>query len=133
MASKAVPSLFAADGGSRAELSRQLALGKALRVKNRFLRASLTTTVNQLCTLAETIAFRTEPLETDARLRILTPRELSVLRLIALGQSTKQIAGELHITFKTAVTHRTHIMEKLAIHNVADLTRLAIRSGLVPL
>jgi len=61
----------------------------------------------------------------------LTPREKDVLRSIAKGKSTKQIAFELGISFKTAVSHRTNLMAKLEIHDVATLTRLAIRCGLI--
>jgi len=63
---------------------------------------------------------------------ILTRRELEVLRCIAQGCSTKQAAGNLGITFKTAACHRYRIMEKLGIHETASLVRYAIRSGLVP-
>ena len=61
----------------------------------------------------------------------LTVRERIVLSLIAESHSTKEIANILGITFKTAVTHRTHIMEKLDLHDVAALTRFAIRCGIV--
>jgi len=61
----------------------------------------------------------------------LTLRELEVLRLIANGLSTKQIARSLAITFKTAACHRMRIMDKLDIHGVADLTRYAIRNGYI--
>jgi DNA-binding CsgD family transcriptional regulator len=56
----------------------------------------------------------------------LTPRECEVLQLIAAGRTTKQIAADLGITFKTAACHRAHIMEKLDLHNVADLVRYAM-------
>ena len=60
-----------------------------------------------------------------------TARELQVLALIAGGKTTKQAAQLLGITFKTAATHRMHIMTKLHAHKAADLTRAAIRLGLV--
>ena len=62
---------------------------------------------------------------------VLTPREREVLRLIAAGQTSKEIAGTLGIAFKTAVCHRTHLMAKLGIHETAGLVRYAIRHGLV--
>jgi DNA-binding CsgD family transcriptional regulator len=46
--------------------------------------------------------------------------------LIAAGRPSKQIAADLGISFKTAVTHRTHIMEKLDLHTVAGLVRYAV-------
>lgn len=60
----------------------------------------------------------------------LSPRERQVLQLIAEGKSTKEVAGVLHISVKTAETHRTRIMEKLDIHETAGLVRYAIRRGL---
>jgi DNA-binding NarL/FixJ family response regulator len=61
----------------------------------------------------------------------LTAREVQVLRLIAEGLSTKEIAAQLTISFKTAVTHRTHILAKLNCHESASLVRAAFRAGLV--
>lgn len=61
----------------------------------------------------------------------LTPRQLDVLRLIAQGMTTKQIAMHLNIGSKSVETHRTQLMNKLDIHNVAGLVRYAIRKGLV--
>jgi two-component system, NarL family, response regulator NreC len=61
----------------------------------------------------------------------LSPRERQVLQLIAEGKTTKEAAGVLNISVKTAETHRTRIMEKLDIHETAGLVRYAIRSGLV--
>ncbi len=51
--------------------------------------------------------------------------------MIAEGQSTKQIAGNLNISVKTVETHRAQLTERLDIHEVAGLVRFAIRSGLV--
>jgi DNA-binding CsgD family transcriptional regulator len=69
--------------------------------------------------------------ETKNVFDILTAREIEVLRLIATGHSTKQIARSLDIAFKTAACHRSRIIAKLDIHEVANLTRYAIRHGLV--
>ena len=63
----------------------------------------------------------------------LTSREIQMLKLIALGQSTKQAAAHLGIAFKTAVGHRSSLMKKLDIHDTAALVRYAIRAGLVEL
>jgi DNA-binding NarL/FixJ family response regulator len=68
---------------------------------------------------------------TSNNLEKLTPRESEVLALIADGCSSKEIATRLKITFKTAVTHRQHLMEKLGAHNAATLIRCAIRLGLI--
>jgi DNA-binding NarL/FixJ family response regulator len=66
----------------------------------------------------------------DSVASILTPREREVLQLLAEGQSTKQIAGRLHVSVKTIETHRRQLMEKLNLHSVAELTKFAIREGL---
>jgi len=63
----------------------------------------------------------------------LSPREREVLQLIAEGKATKEIAGVLHISVPTVETHRQHIMEKLQLFSVADLTKYAIRTGLTSL
>ena len=63
---------------------------------------------------------------------MLSPRERQVLRLIAEGHSTRQIAGLLGVSFKTAVTHRTNLPKKLNAHESTALVRIAIRIGLVP-
>jgi DNA-binding NarL/FixJ family response regulator len=64
---------------------------------------------------------------------VLTAREREVLQLLAEGKSTKQIAALLHLSTKTVETHRQQIMKKLNIRSVAELTRFAIREGLVSL
>jgi DNA-binding CsgD family transcriptional regulator len=69
--------------------------------------------------------------ETKNLVETLTAREIEVLRLIATGCSTKEIAESLGIAFKTAACHRSRIMAKLGIHEIANLTRYAIRTGLV--
>jgi DNA-binding NarL/FixJ family response regulator len=66
-------------------------------------------------------------------LLVLTPREREVLQLITEGTSMKKIASILHVSTKTVETHRQHIMKKLSIHSVADLTKYAIREGLTSL
>jgi DNA-binding CsgD family transcriptional regulator len=74
-----------------------------------------------------------KPQQSDNNSESLTPRETEVLKLIASGLSTKQIALTLGITFKTASCHRFRLMEKLGIHDVASLTRYAVRYGYVRL
>ena len=61
----------------------------------------------------------------------LTPRELQVVKLIAEGHTSDDIAHLLSISKKTVDHHRANILEKLALRNVAGLTRYAIRRGLV--
>jgi PAS domain S-box-containing protein len=61
----------------------------------------------------------------------LTSREVQVLALVAEGHSTKEIAALLGISYKTADSHRSRIMEKLGVHETASLVRYAIRQGIV--
>lgn len=61
----------------------------------------------------------------------LTGRERQVLQLVAEGKTTKEVAGLLGLSIKTVESHRTHIMRKLDIHDVANLVRYAIRRGLI--
>ncbi|MBN2684212.1 MAG: response regulator transcription factor [Pontiellaceae bacterium] len=61
----------------------------------------------------------------------LTPREMEVLQLIAEGLANKQIAAELGISIKTVEKHRTHLMQKLDIHDTAGLTRYVIEAGII--
>jgi len=63
--------------------------------------------------------------------RGLTARELQILRLIAAGKSSKEIAAELHLSANTVAVHRANIMEALGIHKTAELVVYAIRNGLV--
>jgi DNA-binding NarL/FixJ family response regulator len=61
----------------------------------------------------------------------LTPREREVLKLIAESHSTKQIAAALVISEKTVERHRENMLDKLGMHDRVELTRYAIRSGLI--
>lgn len=63
---------------------------------------------------------------------LLTPRECEVLRDIALGLATKEIAARLRLSVRTVETHRANLTRKLGLHSVALLTRFALREGLVP-
>jgi len=65
---------------------------------------------------------RTEPI---------TDREREVLKLVAEGLSTKEIASRLDISTRTVETHRANLMRKLGLHSVARLTQYAIREGLI--
>ncbi|TQC96796.1 response regulator transcription factor [Moraxellaceae bacterium AER2_44_116] len=63
--------------------------------------------------------------------QLLTQRQLEVLRLVAKGCSSKEIARELSISIKTIETHRSQIMQRLDIHNMTGLVRYAVKMGLV--
>lgn len=63
--------------------------------------------------------------------RKLTSRQREVLQLVAEGRTTREIAGRLHVSLKTVETHRANLMQRLGIHDVAGLTRYALREGLI--
>ncbi len=66
----------------------------------------------------------------SAGVDVLSGREREILQLIAEGNTNKEIASLLGLSVKTIENHRTRIMEKLEIHNVAGLTRYAISRGI---
>lgn len=72
------------------------------------------------------------PTEASAH-SLLTAREREVLQLIAEGKTSKQIASLLYLSVKTVETHRHQMMQKLDLHNVAGLTKYAVREGLTSL
>lgn len=65
------------------------------------------------------------------RQTVLTPREDEVLKLIAEGHSTKEIARILNISAKTVEKHRASILARLGMRDRTELTRYAIRAGLI--
>ena len=72
-----------------------------------------------------------EPDEPAAPPDDLTPREVDILRLIALGHTNGEIAKQLYLSIRTVETHRGHIHQKLRRTNRAELVRYALEHGLV--
>lgn len=68
------------------------------------------------------------PTETES---LLTGRETEVLKLFAMGKSTKEIADQLFVSIKTVGTHRQHIMDKLEFKSTTDLVKYAIKNKLI--
>jgi two-component system response regulator NreC len=62
---------------------------------------------------------------------MLSERETEILRHIAMGRSNKEIGDVLFISHRTVDTHRTSIMKKMEVHNVAGLVRIALRNGMI--
>jgi DNA-binding NarL/FixJ family response regulator len=67
----------------------------------------------------------------ERNFELLTSREREVIQLLAEGKTSKEVAVALSLSVKTAETHRTNLMRKLDLHSVADLTRYAVRNGIV--
>jgi DNA-binding NarL/FixJ family response regulator len=61
----------------------------------------------------------------------LTPRELEIVQLLAEGKSTKEVAGILNLSVKTAETHRSNVMRKLGIHSISELVLYALRNNII--
>lgn len=84
--------------------------------------------------VAQSLAFKAHEIEAGSQPRLclnLSDREREVLRLIALGHSTKMLAEALHISIGTVESHRHAIMQKLAVKNLAGMVRIAVKEGLV--
>ena len=65
-------------------------------------------------------------------LRVLTPREVEVLKLVAEGCTNQEIADQLTLSIKTVQTHRANVMEKLDLRDITQLVRFAVRYSLIP-
>jgi two-component system, NarL family, response regulator NreC len=83
--------------------------------------------------LIEDYVRRVKGLEEEPETEALTAREREVLKLIAEGNSNRQIADILRLSRKTVNSHRTNIMRKLDVHDVTGLVRYALREGLIEL
>ena len=75
--------------------------------------------------------FLDRPATTSEAFDPLTPRELEILKLIAEAHTSKEIAETLFISVKTVERHRANILEKLGMRDRVELTRYAIRRGLI--
>jgi DNA-binding NarL/FixJ family response regulator len=80
---------------------------------------------------SETSRLLREAATTPERDERLTQRQREIVRLVASGKSTKEIASELELSEKTVTNHRARLMERLGVHDIAGLTRYAIAAGLV--
>lgn len=72
-----------------------------------------------------------EPQNDAATFELLTRREKEIFCMIATGETSKQIADDLDISYRTVQTHRANLMEKLGLHNTAELVKYAMDHGLV--
>ena len=67
----------------------------------------------------------------DDSYEVLTGREREILQLVAEGKTNKEIANQLNLSLYTVDTHRTHILQKLNLHSVAELILYAVRKGII--
>jgi DNA-binding NarL/FixJ family response regulator len=82
-------------------------------------------------TLVTALSRKSQTSLASSPLELLTSRQREVLRLVAEGNSTKQVAARLGLSVKTVEAHRSAIMERLGIRDLAGLVRFAMRAGLV--
>jgi DNA-binding NarL/FixJ family response regulator len=141
----AVRAALAQSAKISADLARNREISEGLLQGNRQLMSECQVLVNQAVQVMEnSSAARRRRREVDqlasvsgatagAMLppKVLTSREVEVLKLIADGRSSRDIAAQLGISFKTAVTHRSRIMDKLGVHDAVGLLRYAIRQKLI--
>lgn len=84
-------------------------------------------------TVIDAYVRRAGEMTAEDRYEILTEREREILQLVAEGRTSREISELLHITTRTVETHRANLMAKLDIHTVAELTKYAIRRGIIAL
>jgi DNA-binding NarL/FixJ family response regulator len=72
-----------------------------------------------------------EPPEYVPATFLLTPKELEVMRLLALGKSNKELANDLNMSVRTAESHHANILAKLAVDSIGEIVRIAIRDGVI--
>jgi len=121
-------SLKAGARGYLVKDSEDLDLVKAVKMLGQG-RSYFSPTVSQLL-LEGYVADPAAPRAED-NLALLTDREREVLQLIAEGKTNKEIAVRLDVSVNTVETHRKHTMEKLDLHNTAEVVRFALRKKIV--
>ncbi len=84
-------------------------------------------------TVIDAYVRRADEMTAEDHYEILTEREREILQLVAEGRTSREISELLHITTRTVETHRANLMAKLDIHTVAELTKYAIRRGIIAL
>jgi len=83
-------------------------------------------------TLAQQLAVNMITEQNDeSKIKLLSPREFDVFCLLANGNSPREVAEKLHLSYKTVCNHSTTIKEKLAVKTIAEFTLLATRQGLI--
>jgi len=116
--------------GADGYLSKRAHFGDLLEAIRNVARGRTAVSADVSAAMVRALHRRREPTSGDM-VATLSERERQVLRLLALGSSAKEVAAQLSISVKTVETHRARLCAKVATHSVADLTRLAVRAGLV--
>jgi DNA-binding NarL/FixJ family response regulator len=114
--------------GAAGYLMKDVAVAEVARAIDRVMRGEVFISPCAPRTVTRLLA---SPNIDSSPLSLLTARQREILQLIAEGQSTKEIGYRLSLSAKTVETHRRLLMERLGIHEVANLARFAVRAGLV--
>ncbi|MFT5414929.1 MAG: two-component system response regulator NreC [Gammaproteobacteria bacterium] len=117
--------------GARGYVLKDSAYGELLSALNAVLKGKIY--ISPTIAGDVVIDFMNGTMGDNSPLGRLSAREREVLQSMAEGTSTVEIGNLLHISPKTVETHRKHLMEKLNLHTVAELTKFAVRSGLTSL
>jgi DNA-binding NarL/FixJ family response regulator len=138
-----IPVLVLSMHADEAYVHQALAAGAAGYLLKGSDKTELETAVRKVCsgetyltpaiskTLVSALSRKSEVAAVNSPLEALTARQREVLRLVAEGNSTKQVAAKLGLSVKTIEAHRGAIMERLGIRDLAGLVRFAIRAGLI--
>ena len=113
--------------GAAGYLTKNAASGELLAAARKALAGGKYVTASLAEKLAEVLGGAAQGAPHEA----LSSRELQVLRLVATGRTSKEIAAELHLSEKTIATYRARISEKLGVSTIVELTRYAFQHGLV--
>ncbi len=97
----------------------------------RYALKSLLRIERYICQHATNLVLKERPNTKEEKKDVLTPTEKEILKEIALGKTTKEIAAERFLSFHTVNTHRKNIFRKLGINNVHDATKYAIKCGII--
>jgi DNA-binding CsgD family transcriptional regulator len=126
--------------GEYIRINRQTSCFKTDRLGNMIYAISLFTNINHLksnnlityaCTNDFGVEFSIDDLVEQYQNRILTPRELEIIRLLSQGMSAAQIGKKLFISEYTVIAHRRHILHKIGAKNTAELIKYGMETGLL--
>lgn len=119
------------DAGAHAYVLKRCAFADLVEAMETVLHSRYYVSHDIAHVLVDTLRSRDRPKTTHGA--ELSTREREITQLFAEGYSTRDIAQRLHVSVKTVSTHREHIMAKLGLHGVAQITRYALREGLTTL
>lgn len=115
--------------GAAGYLVKQAAVAELIAAIHTVVRGE--TFISAALSPAAVAAYRRQAEATEAPPARLTEREREVLQLVAEGRTNREIAGRLKVSVKTVEAHRAHVMDKLGVRTTAELTKYALRQGII--